>query len=376
MEFIIENESVTINGLQIENIIEEGQFKLVDKNGDIPLYVENIWSESKIILHLLKEHESVMFLTYTLGNQEFKEVIGAVQPVKTPETGLVFPQKNHCDFLIAKPDNRNIECWPLGFKIYGNKLELKWCGTPQVDLLKNITIQKYELLDFKDFFIEELPIELDADFKAEFEFEKDYIYIIKFEINDKIIETSGHIYGKPTFYFSSVDRFKRKLGEKGLTYIGDDFSAKLNIWDLSNEVYALTGLVDPPEMLKQNEKHLLESYIENKVAYEIVKQNISEITFDEEAFKENSTMRSITVTNFSHSTLGVTPYEILIKGLKEFKLAVDDVTKEIKNKFYNRMPSSFHELSIVNNREIFSAQRPSYAGQWTIRKSLKGWYYE
>ena len=42
MEFIIENESVTINGLQIESIIEEGQFKLVDKNGDIPLYVENI----------------------------------------------------------------------------------------------------------------------------------------------------------------------------------------------------------------------------------------------------------------------------------------------------------------------------------------------
>ena len=55
---------------------------------------------------------------------------------------------------------------------------------------------------------------------------------------------------------------------------------------------------------------------------------------------------------------------------------VDDITKEIKNKFYNRMPSSFPELNLVNNREIFSSQRPSYAGQWTIRKSLKGWYYE
>ena len=83
MEFIIENESVTINGLQIENIIEECQFKLVDKNGDIPLYVENIWSESKIILHLLKEHESVMFLTYTLGNQEFKEVSHGTQKLST-----------------------------------------------------------------------------------------------------------------------------------------------------------------------------------------------------------------------------------------------------------------------------------------------------
>ena len=63
MEFIIENESVTINGLQIESIIEKGQFKLVDKYGDIPLYVENTWSESRIILHLLREHDVVMFLT-------------------------------------------------------------------------------------------------------------------------------------------------------------------------------------------------------------------------------------------------------------------------------------------------------------------------
>ena len=376
MEFIIENESVTINGLQIESIIEEGQFKLVDKNGDIPLYVENIWSESRIILHLLREHDVVMFLTYSVEGKEFKEVLGTVKVVDVPQTGLAFPKTNPCDFLIGKPDNLEIEGWPLGFKVNKEGVVVKWCGTPQLDLLKNIFVQKYELLDFKDFFVNETYIELNSNFEAEFEFEKDYIYIIKFEIDDEVIETSAYIHEKPTFYFSSIDRFKRRLGEKGLTYIGDDFSVKLNIWDLSNEVYAITGLVDPPEMLKQNEKHLLESYIENKIAYEIVKQNISEITFDEEEFKENSTMRSITVTNFSHSTLGVTPYEILIKGLREFKLSVDDVTKEIKNKFYNRMPSSFPELNLVNNREIFSSQRPSYAGQWTIRKSLKGWYYE
>lgn len=374
MEFIIEQESVVINGLKIEEVIAEGQFKLLDKNGDIPLFVENIWSESKIILHLLRETDSVMFLTYTFGGQEFKEVIG-VKSDETSTPGLKFPVRNPCDFLIGQPEDLNITGWPLGFKVYPSYLEVKWCGDSDSNFFKNIVIQKYELIDFKDFPIEEISITLDAEFKASFEFQGDFIYVIKFEVGDEEIETSPFIKGKPTFYFSSVDRLRKKINSKGLDYIGDEISIKLSIWDLSNEVYAITGLSDPPELLKPAEKHLLENYIETKLAYELVKQNVGEMTFDEEQFKENSAMKSITVTNFSHSTLGVTPYEIMLKGLKEFRVALDDITKEIKNKFYNRMPTNFEELSIFNEKERFEKQRPSHMGMWTVKKSLRGWYH-
>ena len=374
MEFIIEQENVVINGLKIEGVIAEGQFKLVDKNGDIPLFVENIWSESKIILHLLRETDSIMFLTYSLDGQEFKNVIGIKQEA-LPTTGLAFPSRNPCDFLIGKPEDLNIAGWPLGFKVYPGYLEVKWCGDKNLDFFKNIVVQKYELIDFKDFPTEEVPITLDVDFKATFEFQGDFIYVIKFETGDDEIETSPYIKGKPTLYFSSVDRLKKKINSKGLDYVGDEISIKLSIWDLSNEVYSITGLSDPPELLKATEKHLLENYIETKLAYELVKFNVGNMTFDEEEFKENSTMKSITVTNFSHSTLGVTPYEIMLKGLKEFRVALDEITREIKHKFYNRLPTNFEELTMFDAKEKIEHGRPSYMGLWTVRKSLRGWYH-
>ena len=374
MEFIIEQDRVVINGLKIEEVIAEGQFKLMDKNGDIQLFVENIWSESKIILHLLREADSVMFLTYLLNGQEFKDVIGVKQD-DVPGTGLVFPNRNPCDFLICKPENFNIPGWPLGFKVYPDHLEVKWCGVSDSNFFKNIVIQKYELIDFKDFPAEEIPITLDSEFKTTFEFQGDFIYVIKFEVGDEEIETSPYIKGKPTFYFSSVDRLKKKINSKGLDYVGDEISIKLSIWDLSNEVYAITGLSDPPELLKPTEKHLLENYIETKLAYELVKLNVGNMTFDEEEFKENSAMKSITVTNFSHSTFGVTPYEIMLKGLKEFKVALDDITKEIKNKFYNRLPTNFEEFNMYDAKERIEHARPSNIGLWTVKKSLRGWYH-
>lgn len=373
MEFIIEQESVVINGLKIEEIIADGQFKLLDKNGDIPLFVENIWSESKIILHLLRETDNIMFLTYSLNGQEFKEVIGVKQDDIVE--GLKFPVRNPCDFLIGKPEDLNITGWPLGFKVYPDHFEVKWCGISDLNFFKNVVIQKYELIDFKDFPTEETPIVLDNDFKASYEFQGNFIYVIKFETGDEEIETSPYIKGKPTFYFSSVDRLKKKINSKGLDYIGDEISIKLSIWDLSNEVYSITGLSDPPELLKPTEKHLLENYIETKLAYELVKYNVGNMTFDEEQFKENSAMKSITVTNFSHSTLGVTPYEIMLKGLKEFRVSLDDITKEIKNKFYNRMPTNFEELNMFDEKEKIEHGRPSYMGLWTVKKSLRGWYH-
>lgn len=380
---------ITDNIINLKNIPKHSNFYkykdfiIRDTIGPFNFYIKLIsYSEISIILNRIPDIDNGLFIELNFFNIIRDELLDKTvsylknEPVIIPPIDtnvyLDIPEKNNSIIPMKKPIDKQTDEWLLGFNILFDEnkkmyLTTNTLGIFNPDNYKNINIEKYELEIFDDFFSDKKDINFEIDElgnkinKLYYEFEIDYIYKINFMYKDKFYSLC-YIYNQPTFYYSSLNHIKKALTGKGLDFIGDDFDLKLKIWQLSNTAHTRAGLIKSYQV-PMHQKSFLSEFIALRVCYDCLKDIINNISFDNKEFAKQTKLTSITITDFSSSLFGKTPYEILINTYKEYYKELKSFENKIEDIFYNTLLDD-SKISFISTNSVIKNNRKTFSERW------------